>query len=344
MRKEPKSEIVPTQLTKFPCPKCGKYYEPYMTRKDGKAMLECPTDGLYETSIAVSKNFRKFCAKLGSAPNRDPHYYTSAEEKVRKYLVQKGLVEGLNFTHNTRLGPYVNGNKHRTYYWADFIVPEAKLVIECSPSIWHTRWNREGADKRKTDFLRIQRWDLISLDEKELSKINKNRIDRFLKLRTLDVKLSHSNWNEWLAALFLGEGSIQIARMKTKRGGHQFNLTVRIYNTDEEIINKVIELTNWYKRSDPYVRRGKNLIAFTAYTGGWRLVLRFFQEIYPFTVGKKRRGIELIMELYRMRKCHKYLPYAREELRKYGEIRRTLMKPSHQVEKIIFKNLEKGET
>ena len=166
-----------THLTKFPCPICGKYYEPYMSRKDGKAMLECPEHGLYETSIATSKNFRKFCAKLGSAPNRSPTYYTSSESKVKRYLVNHGLVEGLDFFHNARIGPFVNGNKKKVYYWCDFVVPSKKLVIEASPEIWHKMWNREDADLRKAKFLGQLGWTLMNLNEKALRRLNLRRTE-----------------------------------------------------------------------------------------------------------------------------------------------------------------------
>lgn len=319
---------VETVFTKFPCPKCGVYYEPYLTRHDGKAMLECPEHGLFETSIATSKHFRTFCAKLGSAPNRSPTYYTSSEDKIRKYLLHWNLIEGLDFMHNCRIGPFVNENNRKMYYWCDFVVPKYKLVIECSPSIWHTRWNRQGADDRKKEHLAKLGWKMSSLDEKELSKTNKIRIDRPLKLRELDILFEHDGWIQWQASLWLGEGSLQIKRCKSKRGGHQMNLSIKVYNSDEAIIDKFIEFTHWKKWSVPYIRKGKNLIEFMAYTGGWRKTISFLNRVYPFLVGRKKKGTELLFELYKMRKGKKNSRYTPEELRKYGEIRRALLKPS----------------
>lgn len=160
-------------MTKFPCPICGKYYEPYMTRKDGKAMLECPTHGLYETSIAVSKNFRLFCSKLGSKPNRESWYYTSSEFKVKRYLDKAGLVEGLDYFHNNRVPVEIDGKER--YFWPDFTVPAKKLIIGASPAIWHRMWARNKADDRFTEIMKKLGWKTIHLDEKDLQKLNKRR-------------------------------------------------------------------------------------------------------------------------------------------------------------------------
>lgn len=166
---------VPTQFTRFPCPKCGVYYVPYMTKKDGKALLECPTHGLFETSIAVSKNFRKFCSKLGSAPNRDPHYYTSSEKRIKRYLEARDLVEGLDFTHNTRIETKVDEKKR--YFWPDFIVHSKKLIIGASPHIWHKMWSRNNADERFTEYMKTISWEVINLDEKDLHQLNLRRTE-----------------------------------------------------------------------------------------------------------------------------------------------------------------------
>lgn len=171
-------EEVKTVFTKFPCPKCGIYYEPYLTRHDGKAMLECPEHGLFETSIATSKNFRTFCAKLGSAPNRSPTYYTSSEGVVQRFLVRQGLREGLDFFHNARVGPFINDKNHKVYFWCDFVVPKYTLILEASPRIWHKMWNRGQADNRKELCLGNLGWKVINLDEKDLHQLNKIRKEK----------------------------------------------------------------------------------------------------------------------------------------------------------------------
>lgn len=185
----------PTEVVKYPCAKCGKYFEPFMHTTDGYALMVCPEHGQYKTSVKVSVNFRKFCKRLGAAPNRSPTYYTSSEEKIRRYLKNRGFIEGLTFFHNSRIGPFINGNKHKVYYWCDFCVPDKRLILEASPSIWHTRWNREGADERKKKFLQELGWNLINLDEKDLSQLNKKRTEGKKLGRNPNVKPYHRTSN-----------------------------------------------------------------------------------------------------------------------------------------------------
>jgi len=157
-----------TRMTEFPCPICGKYYPPYLVTTTGISKCECPEHGLFETNNKISKNFRRFCSRLGSKPNRSPTYYTSSEKKIKDYLDKK-YKEGLDYWHNVRI-QYIN-NDHRSYFWLDFVVPEKKIVLECSPSIWHTRWNRNGADNRKKTLIESLGWRYIQLDEVSLQNI-----------------------------------------------------------------------------------------------------------------------------------------------------------------------------
>lgn len=159
-----------TQLVKYPCPKCGIYFEP-AKHVGGYAYCDCPNHGLFKTSKAVSLNFRKFCSKLGAAPNRNPGYYTSEEKKVQKYLLKVGEIEGLSFFHNARICTIVNKVKKR-YYWLDFMMPRIPLVIECNPEIWHRMWNRDEADQRKKDILDKLRVILVELSDEDVRKID----------------------------------------------------------------------------------------------------------------------------------------------------------------------------
>lgn len=165
-----KKRKVPTELTKYPCLVCGKYFLPYLHTTNGYALMICPKDGQYRTSVQVSANFRKFCKKLGSAPNRKQSYYTSSEEKVRQFLLDKGLIEGLGFFHNSRIGPFINDNGHKVYYWLDFVIPRRKLVYEVSPAVWHLMWARNGSDERKSRLLKKLGFKTIHLDEKDLTE------------------------------------------------------------------------------------------------------------------------------------------------------------------------------
>jgi len=156
---------VPTEMTEFPCPICGKYFKPYMTRKDGKALCECPEHGLYQTSIAVSKQFRMFCSKIASKPNRSQSYYTSLEKKVKQILDKLGYRAGVDYIHNC----LIPNGRHK--YYVDFYLPMLRLVIECNGSVWHNLWARRDSDKRKREFLESLNLKYIEIDEKTYKTI-----------------------------------------------------------------------------------------------------------------------------------------------------------------------------
>jgi very-short-patch-repair endonuclease len=167
-----KEDNVQTEPVAYPCPICGKYNVPEYHQTDGKAIMRCKDHGLYKTSVSVSLNFRKFCKKLGSAPNRSPVYYTSSERKLRDLLLNIGLIEGLDFYHNSRIST-VNGNGRKIYFWIDFIIPKYKMIVECNITIWHSLWQRGTADLRKKELIEKLGWKYIGLNEKEINKLNK---------------------------------------------------------------------------------------------------------------------------------------------------------------------------
>jgi len=154
-----------TKLTKFPCPKCGTYNEPYLVNSKGIAMMKCDTHGLYETSVDVSKDFRIFCSKVAKKHTRSQGYFTSGEKKIRKILLNLGLREGIDYMHNVRVK---NG---RTYYWLDFYFPKLDLSLPYNPKIWHSLWNRAESDKRKHKFLLDNGIKEISITNRNMNKI-----------------------------------------------------------------------------------------------------------------------------------------------------------------------------
>ena len=165
-----------TEEVEYPCAKCGTYNLPYMHSKKGFAFMLCKKcKSQYKTSTAVSANFRKFCSRIAQKPNKSPGYYTSAELKVKNYLEKRGYKEGLSFFHNSRV-PVIMDSKSR-YFFPDFTIPEKKLMIGASPSIWHTRWARNNADDRFTLAMKKLGWEVINLDEKDLQQLNKKRTE-----------------------------------------------------------------------------------------------------------------------------------------------------------------------
>ncbi len=169
--------MVRTELVKYPCPKCGIYYEPEF-HMSGYAYMECKEHGLFKTSVKVSKNFRKFCSKIAKKPNRSPYYYTSTEKKVKDILDKAKYIEGIDYLHNVRIKDTTRKTKKGgpIYYWLDFYIPKEELVISVNPTIWHRMWQREKSDNKKIKFLESLGLKVISIDEKSL-----NDIKRYIK-------------------------------------------------------------------------------------------------------------------------------------------------------------------
>jgi len=175
-----------TEIVKYPCPKCGTYSKPFMHNRDGIAYMLCKKCNIqYKTSCRVSANFRKFCQKLGSKPNRTQGYYTSSEIKIKKYLNHLGLIEGKDYIHNCRFKNIHNN----CYYWVDFYLPFEKLIVEASPSVWHKMWGREKSDKKKVIYLTSLNLTVIILNEKDIASID-------LRKKVKCEKLDHIFYKE----------------------------------------------------------------------------------------------------------------------------------------------------
>jgi len=162
------SKLEKINLTSFPCPKCGQFFMPQITLKS-KAMMICPEHGLFETDIKRSLNFRKFCSKIASKPNRSPFYYSSSELKVKRAL--DDLKE--KYFHN--VGLEINHKK----YWLDFLVLPGK-ILSVNPSVWHKLWNREKSDNTKYYNLKLLGLDVIIIDD-EILKLKHEELVKWIQ-------------------------------------------------------------------------------------------------------------------------------------------------------------------
>ena len=158
---ELKNLFIQTQEVKYPCPKCGTYTKAEFIDKKGYAYCLCPNcKTQYKTSTKVSINFRKFCSKVASEPNRSQLHYSSLEKKVKDILDSFGYREGIDYIHNVAMR---NG---KSIYYVDFYIPSESKVIECNGTIWHELWGRKESDKRKIKFLKDNGLTVIIVTEK----------------------------------------------------------------------------------------------------------------------------------------------------------------------------------
>jgi len=100
----------------------------------------------------------------------------------------------------------------------------------------------------------------------------------------------------WLGGIVDGEGSISISWKKYHRGKKQgqYSLWVNIVNSDEKIINKVVEILNSINQSHHVrakKRQSKRKTVYEVLVLGWRRNLHFLPLIIPYLVGKQDRAI-----------------------------------------------------
>jgi len=161
-----------TQLSKYPCSECGRLFIPKYHLK-GKAIMRCPTHGLFETDVKKSLRFRKICSRIAKNMKRTQGSYSSLEKKFKKFLDELHFREGIDYIHNCRV------KNNDRYYWLDFYFPRTTIgkpvVIEINPRLWHNRWNREKSDNSKTEFLESNGVLVFNLLPKDLDNVSKIR-------------------------------------------------------------------------------------------------------------------------------------------------------------------------
>jgi hypothetical protein len=100
---------------------------------------ECPWHGGYRRRESTMLKFRARASKAGIG-NRTR--ISRSETKVAKCLRSLRI----SYEHNARMGPFLNGNGRKIYYWLDFYLRNEKIDIECSPSMWHSIWGHSDKD------------------------------------------------------------------------------------------------------------------------------------------------------------------------------------------------------
>ena len=150
-------------VCKYPCPKCrGNYKYPIKTIGND-VLCECETHGKWKTNFLRSFSFRRLCSIVARKPNKDPSFYTKPELKIKRILDKLGLEENKDYYHNKRIKV-----KKGKYYYPDFLIlkDDKREVIECSPRIWHSRWNRD--DEGKKNYFLNKNYEYLSLSDKTM--------------------------------------------------------------------------------------------------------------------------------------------------------------------------------
>lgn len=127
----------------------------------------------------------------------------------------------------------------------------------------------------------------------------------------------------YVAAMIQGEGSILLDLNKRRGAKIQITPRVVIYNTDLEVIDKLVRCLNqlgvgchcwWSKTTKTPIAHVKVL--------GFKRVSSLFPHVLPYLVGLKRRKAELIQAwIDRRRAAPKRAPYTKEDLESATAIR-----------------------
>lgn len=120
-------------------------------------------------------NFVSASKKCNRSNNKSSLKYTSAELPVRNELKKLGYIEGLTFFHNYPLAT-VSPKGNNTHFWLDFVIPEPRWVIECSPRMWHKLDKRIESDIRKRKEIEAHGFIYIELSELEIERLKDERL------------------------------------------------------------------------------------------------------------------------------------------------------------------------
>ncbi len=85
---------------------------------------------------------------------------TSIEALIRKVLEKKGI----NFKQEVRIGKY----------YADFLILNSKLIIECDGEYWHRSDFAKKRDSKKDKFLALKGYKIYRFTEKEIKESKGN--------------------------------------------------------------------------------------------------------------------------------------------------------------------------
>lgn len=147
-----------------PCPRCGTYVAPadfFWSLQDIEFDYECPSHGDYHRRESSMLKFRARASKAGMG-NRTR--ISRSESKVAKCLTSLRI----HYEHNARIGPFLNGNGRKIYYWLDFYLRNEKIDIECSPSMWHSIWGHSDKDEIRKSRLEQCGISVLTLGDVQL--------------------------------------------------------------------------------------------------------------------------------------------------------------------------------
>lgn len=152
------------------CPQCNKefYVPPSLENKRKYCSKKCKDDFERDYIKRRCRNCKKyfflprwelekgkgtFCSRKCF---QNYNGETSIESLIRKVLEKKGV----DFKQETKIGKY----------YADFLIPDSRLIIECDGEYWHRSDYAKRRDLRKDKFLASEGYEVYRFAEKEIKE------------------------------------------------------------------------------------------------------------------------------------------------------------------------------
>jgi len=168
--KECQFSVYESKRRKIICPQCQKEFwvPPSLAPKRKFCSEKCRDDHKRDYVKRRCRNCKKYFFlprwELGKGKGtfcsrrcfQNYNGETSIESLIRKVLEKKGV----DFKQETKIGKY----------YADFLIPDSKLIIECDGEYWHRSDYAKRRDLRKDEFLASRGYEVYRFAEKEIKE------------------------------------------------------------------------------------------------------------------------------------------------------------------------------
>jgi len=122
----------------------------------------------------LAEFYKKYPEKHPNAVCAKNHFFTKLERKIKKLLQELNI----DYIHQFKV----------CKYWADFSLPNMKILLECDGEHWHRDKNKE--DKRDKEIKKLKPdYRLIHLSEEEINNITMTGLSQYLSCGLGDIRL-----------------------------------------------------------------------------------------------------------------------------------------------------------
>lgn len=131
--------------------------------------------------LAVQASLKKGAWKKGLeiARHKIANYGQSRLERITKWWLQKNNIEF--FAQFPVKRPNSEFSKQK-YYFIDFFLPRAKILLECDGKYWHSRRKNPEREEYLAKLAKRNNWKIIHLEEEKILRYDFSLLIPFIKL------------------------------------------------------------------------------------------------------------------------------------------------------------------